>query len=142
MGKTISVDFDGTIVKEAYPEIGELIPNAKEVITRLYMNGNDIIINTCRSGVFEGEAELFLMKNEIPFNYINNNLPEKIERYGRDCRKISADLYIDNKNLLHESDWLEIEKILAEKHGIYSTDTQPEDTSAFTEVLFTDRSED
>jgi hypothetical protein len=109
---TLSVDFDGTIVEDAYPYIGELKPNAKEVITGLFENGHDIIINTCRAGTYEADVYQFLDDWDIPYNYINCNLPEKVEHYGMDCRKISADVYIDDKNIIPTTDWDFIEKLL------------------------------
>ena len=102
----LSIDFDGTIVENSYPEIGELKLNAKEVITRLYNEGHFILINTCRSGIYEGDCYKFLQENNIPYHYINSNLPSQIELYKQDCRKISADIYIDDKNLMGiPDDW-------------------------------------
>jgi len=95
----ISIDFDGTIVEEAYPLVGKMMPEANIYINKLFSEGHEIIINTCRSGKYEGDAEDFLIKHGIHFNQINSNLPHVIEFYGRDTRKISADLYIDNKQL-------------------------------------------
>lgn len=97
--KIISIDWDGTVVENAYPEIGELRKNAKEVINRLFDEGFVILINTCRAGMYEGEVYKFLVKNQIAFNYINCNLPSQIEHFGMDCRKLSADIYIDDKQL-------------------------------------------
>lgn len=31
------------------------------------------------------------------FDAVNENLSERVEKYGNDCRKISADIYIDDK---------------------------------------------
>lgn len=99
INKLLSIDFDGTIVENAYPEIGELRKNAKEVINRLFDEGFVILINTCRAGIYEGEVYKFLRENQIAFNYINCNLPSQIEYFGMDCRKLSADIYIDDKQL-------------------------------------------
>lgn len=32
-----------------------------------------------------------------PIDYANENIPERIEQWGNDCRKISADYYIDDR---------------------------------------------
>ena len=37
-------------------------------------------------------------KWELEFDAVNENLPEIIERYGSDGRKIYADVYIDDKS--------------------------------------------
>lgn len=95
----LSLDFDGTIVGNDYPNIGKLKPNAQKVIRRLYDEGHVILINTCRSGIYEGSVYSFLNERAIPYHYINCNLPSQIEKYGMDCRKLSADIYIDDKQL-------------------------------------------
>jgi len=93
----IAIDFDGTIVTDKYPDIGFLKRNAKEVINKLYDEGHDIIINSCRQGREEREMVEFLIDNEIKFNAVNENLCYRIEEYDNDCRKIGADVYIDDK---------------------------------------------
>ena len=109
----ISIDFDGTIVENAYPGIGRLKPNAVAVINRLKEEGHQIIINTCRSGIFEGNAYSFLNAVGIEYDYINSNLPDRIEYYKADTRKISADLYIDDKDLFElPEDWEDIYKLI------------------------------
>ena len=95
----ISIDFDGTIVKKNYPNIGELKPLAKEIINDLF-DWNIIIINTCRSGESLENAKKFLSNRGIKYDYINENDKSLIEFFGGDTRKIGADYYIDDKNLL------------------------------------------
>ena len=112
----LSIDFDGTIVGSAYPDIGDLKPNAKEVINKLYDEGFIILINTCRSGIYEGDCYRFLKDNDVKYHYINSNLPSQIEYFKQDCRKISANLYIDDKNLLGiPDDWNEIYELIHKK---------------------------
>lgn len=96
---TISCDFDGTIVEGAFPGIGKLKKDADKFINKLYDLGFNILINTCRSGAYEGDAENFLKRVDIKYHYINNNLPQSIEYFKQDCRKLSADVYIDDKCL-------------------------------------------
>jgi len=108
----IAIDFDNTIVEPLYPEIGVLKANCKRIINKWYNLGHAIIINTCRAGKFHGDCEKFLIQNGISFNFINCNMPELINFYKADTRKISADVYIDDRNLGGLPDWLEIEKIM------------------------------
>ena len=96
---TIAVDFDGTIVENQYPQIGELQSGAKDTLQRLHREGHKIIIWTCRSGEQLAEAVNFLLENEIPFDRVNDNLRENIEHYGGNSRKVFADVYIDDKNI-------------------------------------------
>ena len=109
-----AIDFDGTIVTNKYPNIGYLKRNAKEVINKLYDEGHDIIINSCRQGREEREMVEFLIDNEIKFDEVNKNLCYRIEEYGNDCRKIGADIYIDDKaypcNILN---WNEIYRFVS-----------------------------
>lgn len=117
----IVIDFDGTIVENAYPEIGNLRKNVKKVLQRLHEEGHEIIINTCRAGIFEGNVYSFLQQENIFFTYINCNIPWKIEQYGQDCRKISGDVYIDDKSLGGiPDDWEEIYTML-QKHPQYKS---------------------
>ena len=95
----LAIDFDGTIVEADYPEIGELRVDAKKYINMLHEDGHMIIINTCRALEYELKAVNFLAENGIWFDLVNNNDPDMIREFGMDCRKISADIYIDDKNL-------------------------------------------
>lgn len=96
----IAVDFDGTICENGHwPEIGALIPGAANALRILHSRGHKIVINSCRCGASERLMVLFLVANHIPFDAVNENLPERIAAFGGDCRKISADLYIDDKGL-------------------------------------------
>ena len=114
----IAIDFDGTIVADAYPAIGELKPGAKEVINRLRDEGYYIIIWTCRAGIRLLEAIEFLAKNGIRYHQINKNSPENIREYkGVDTRKVYADLYIDDKGIGGLPDWSEIYQIVRSYNG-------------------------
>jgi hypothetical protein len=95
----IAIDFDGTIVYDKFPDIGEIKPNAKEIINQLYNEGNIIIIWTCRYSIHEYKAKIFLENNDIKFHYINMHVPELTEKYKNDTRKLSYDVLIDDKNL-------------------------------------------
>lgn len=48
---TIYLDFDGTVVEHAYPEIGAPNPGGLEVIRKLQQAGHTIILNTYRSDI-------------------------------------------------------------------------------------------
>lgn len=111
----IAIDFDGTIAESAYPGVGKLRLDAKEIINKLYDEGHKILINTCRTGSYEGDAENFLRRSGIKYHYINCNLPEDVISYGQDCRKLSADVYIDDKCLTGLPPWKEIYNILQER---------------------------
>jgi len=115
----LAIDFDDTIVKEEYPAIGPLRYGAKKYINQLYDDGHYIIIWTCRSGDPELEAEIFLFDNGIKFHKINAHNPFNLHKYQNDTRKISAHLYIDDRNIGGLPSWSEIYKIVTEKQKKY-----------------------
>jgi hydroxymethylpyrimidine pyrophosphatase-like HAD family hydrolase len=92
-----AIDFDGTIVTDKYPDIGEPIPEAIESIREIKRLGHKIIIWSCRVEPQLSNMRKFLMFHNIPFDHINENCPFKIAYYNNDTRKIGADYYIDDK---------------------------------------------
>lgn len=122
----IAVDFDGTIVKDRYPEIGNFRFGARTVLKWLKQRGHILILNTCREcycdlvtareldwypthegGCTLNEAKDFLWSNGIHFDYTNRNAKHLIEQYG-DCRKIGADLYLDDKGFFPGWIWVPV----------------------------------
>jgi hypothetical protein len=105
----IAIDFDGTICTVSYPEIGREREGAKEFINMLYDEGYLIVINTCRSDGGDHKAETivrdFMKLRGIKYHAINENLDFLIEYYKCDTRKISADVYIDDKCLFTLPTW-------------------------------------
>ena len=112
----IAIDFDGTIVTNKYPDIGYLKRNAKKVINELFDAGHEIIINSCRQGKEEQDMIDFLKQMGIKYSAVNENLCYRIEEYNNDCRKIGADVYIDDKaypcNIMN---WNEIYRFITRK---------------------------
>lgn len=101
MKKIIAVDFDGTLCVDAYPRIGQLGVRHHIIhnyIKQEHKEGAVIILWTCRCGDKLTDALVACKKWGIPIDYINENYPEIINRYGFDCRKIYADVYVDDKS--------------------------------------------
>lgn len=95
-----AVDFDGTICKSMWPELG---PANEEVIKYLISRkeqGNKLILWTCRTGKMLEEAVNFCREHGLYFDAVNENIPEVVALYGGDSRKICADIYIDDKSVL------------------------------------------
>ena len=87
-------DFDGTIVENNFPTIGEIIDGTVDKLNRLYSDlANISIIWTCRSGNYENQARHFLLKNKIPFDFINEN-----PLFDTGSPKIFAHEYHDDRN--------------------------------------------
>ncbi|MDP5011840.1 MAG: hypothetical protein NWQ47_11475 [Crocinitomicaceae bacterium] len=66
----IYLDFDGTVVEHAYPEIGADNPKALKVIRRLQDAGHHIILNTYRADLNDGSLQEALSY----LNHIGRNL--------------------------------------------------------------------
>lgn len=118
----IAIDFDGTIVEDRYPEIGKLIDGAREVINRLYDEGYEIIIWSCRARVGKARAIEFLAKNGIKYHRFNESSPANLKQYNNvDTRKVYADLYIDDKGLMKPlPPWSEIYEMVHDRVPTYS----------------------
>ncbi|MFY0602882.1 MAG: hydrolase [Flavobacteriaceae bacterium] len=110
----IAIDFDGTIVEDAYPDIGKPKIFALETIKRLQADGHRLILWTYRSGRKLQEAVDFCTKNEIDFYAVNKNYPEE-DFDNKISRKINADLFIDDRNIGGFIGWTEIYKIIYNK---------------------------
>ena len=97
-----AIDFDGTIVEHKFPEIGALLPGAKETINALVDAGHRVIIWTCRTSQDHAgpnssiwAVHKFLTENGIKFTTINNNVPDLS---FQPSPKVYADVYIDDRN--------------------------------------------
>lgn len=91
----IAVDFDGTIVKHAYPDIGEDI-NAFPVLRQLLAEGHKLILYTMRSGESLTAAIRYCKQRNVDFWGVNIN-PEQIN--WTQSPKAYAQLYIDDAAL-------------------------------------------
>lgn len=116
MGRyTVCVDFDGTIVDHAFPEIGQLKPGVREALQRLNARF-DVVISSCRASAlfrrpnaekaipdqfpadgrdYVAEMEAFLKREEIPYSRIDRG----------DEGKVVAVAYIDDRGIRFEDNW-------------------------------------
>ena len=90
----IGIDFDSTIVKSAFPDIGEEVPMATEFMRRWVEQGDRIILFTVRSGVFLEEAVAWLEERGVELWGINEN-PDQAN--WSTSPKPYCDFYIDDK---------------------------------------------
>lgn len=119
----IAVDFDGTIVAHAYPNIGREVPNAIRVLKKLQEQGTQLILWTMRSGDRLDEAVRYCEEKGITFWGVNQN-PAQSE--WTDSPKAYASIYIDDAALgcptlwdegtqRRMANWRDIEAILIRK---------------------------
>lgn len=94
---TFGVDFDGTIVSEAFPNIGEINEEVVKFMDAAIKQGHLVIVWTARSINYEQDVIDFLNKNNIPYSYVNENPEDEYAKKGIQGRKIFCDYYIDDR---------------------------------------------
>ncbi len=113
----IAVDFDGTIVEHKFPKMGKEIPYAIKTLKLLQQKGHKLILWSYRHGKELKEAVEFCKKRGLTFHAVNN------EYEGEDfdnsySRKIYADIYIDDRNILGIPEWKRVFEIILEKEKV------------------------
>ena len=97
MRKAIAIDFDGCLCTDAFPAIGE--PNWP-VIKRAQAEqraGAGLILWTCREDQLLLDAIAACEGWGLAFDSINESLPDWIEAFGTQPRKVGASEYWDDK---------------------------------------------
>ena len=97
--KIIAVDFDGTLCENSWPEIGEPNEELIEYLRNRKKDGDKLILWTCRVEDMLQKAVEWCKERNLVFDAVNENLPEIIENFGSDTRKIFANEYIDDRNI-------------------------------------------
>lgn len=112
----IAIDFDGTIVEHKFPVIGKELPFATDTLKMLQKEGHQLILWTYRSGKYLDEAVEFCRKRGLEFYAVNKNYPE--EEYDDSIsRKIIADMYIDDRNIMGLPLWNDIYNVITGKNS-------------------------
>lgn len=97
MDKIIAVDFDGTMCENKWPEIGEANEKILNYLKSEKENGAKLILWTNRSGEPLKNAVKWSVEHGIEFDAVNDNLPESVEYFGENSRKIYATEFIDDR---------------------------------------------
>ena len=106
--KIFAVDFDGTLTlnKGCEPSLGKPNIHLIKFLVKMRELGNKVILWTCRDdvpGVGDGhmltDAVEYCKEYGLEFDAINDNLPDIVKFYNTNCRKITADYYIDDKSV-------------------------------------------
>lgn len=95
----IAVDFDGTLCFSKWPDCGEPNYGLINYLKKWKSEGNKLILWTCRAGDALSKAVAWCKEQNLEFDAINDNLPEIVEYYGSNSRKITCDWYIDDRML-------------------------------------------
>lgn len=93
----IAVDFDGTLVEDKFPDIGEKKKTVWKDIEKARKAGAKIILWTSRDGKNLKDAVQFCLDNGLHFDAINENLDEVKVMFDNDTRKVHANEYWDDK---------------------------------------------
>ena len=95
--RVYAIDFDGTIAYTKFPTIIKPLPYAIEVLRVLTKDPySTLILWTCRENHDLEEALNFCELYGIKFDYVNENCKRNLDLYDYDCRKVSADIFIDD----------------------------------------------
>lgn len=92
----IAVDFDGTLCKNRYPDIGEPIQEVIDKLLEEQRNGAKLILWTCRCDKQLADAVEWCERHGIIFDAVNDHLQELKEIFGNNTRKIFAHQYWDD----------------------------------------------
>lgn len=98
--KIIAVDFDGCLVTNKYPEVGEPILNTILKLNKEQAEGARVILWTCRTEDKLDDALAFCEVYNIHLDAVNENLPEITEAFDSESRKIFANEYWDDRAVL------------------------------------------
>ena len=93
-----AIDFDGTIVENKWPDIGEPKQRVVDYIRQLQNIGHKWILWTCRSEEELPAVLKWCEEHGLYPDYVNDNATESVERWKTNPRKVSADVYIDDHN--------------------------------------------
>lgn len=121
-----AIDFDGTVVKHKYPDIGESI-GAEPVLRNLVKNGHKIILFTMRSSGLLEDAVNWFKERDIELWGVNANpmqhewttSPKPLAHYYIDDHGIGCPLTKDKEGNVYV-DWKVLDELF-KKTGIIDT---------------------
>lgn len=119
----IAVDFDGTIVENAYPAIGKPMLFAFETLRELQKRGFILIMWTVREGKSLEDAVVFCRNNGVEFYAINRNHPEEVMD-NETPRKLLVDIFIDDRNIGGFVGWDKVWEMLCPEQPYSITEKQ------------------
>ena len=115
----IAIDFDGTIVEDAYPDIGAPMLFAFETMKELQKQNHQLILWTYRTGAELEAAIDFCRENGVEFYAVNNSFPEEVFDPSI-SRKIHAHVFIDDRNIGGFPGWSRIWQMLNSNEDLES----------------------
>lgn len=108
----IAVDFDGTLVKDQFPDLGTPFTEGINTVNAMIEKGYEIVIWTARKelkSVIEHLKNHGLNTDKVK---INTHADYMLKRYDSQGIKIGASIYIDDRGynapIFNDSEWLKI----------------------------------
>lgn len=95
--KIIAVDFDGCLVTNQYPDIGEPIQKTIDALKAEQAEGAKVILWTCRRDEQQTAAVDWCAQHGIHLDAVNRNLPEIVAAFGGETIKVFANEYWDDR---------------------------------------------
>jgi len=92
----IAVDMDGTCVNHIFPEMGEDVPHAAEVMKELVEAGHKLILYTMRSGKELDAAVQWFADKDIPLYSVQK---DKGQLAWTKSNKCYANKYVDDSGI-------------------------------------------
>ena len=95
-----AVDFDGTLVEEVWPRIGDWLPGAVDGLKRLADEFDEVVIWTCRTAEVDTDEKTprdnYDQLLGIEMMLVDKEIPENVYIWEKPY-KPPADVYLDNK---------------------------------------------
>lgn len=115
----IAVDFDGTIVRDKYPEIGREIPFATDTLKMLMNEGHQLVLWTVRRGPTLEAAIEWCRQRGVEFYAVNKSFPgeDETDPDHHYSRKPKVDIFIDDRNVGGLPDWGTIYQMIHERRS-------------------------
>lgn len=93
-----AVDFDGTLCRNKWPQIGEPNDILLGFLKEAREQGSKVVLWTMREGDMQEQAVAWCRNHGLEFDAVNDNTAEMKEFYGNNPRKVFANVYIDDHN--------------------------------------------
>lgn len=93
-----AVDFDGLLVENKFPAVGEIREPIFTAVKALQKEGWKIVLWTCRTDEMLADAVKLCTDNGLIPDAVNENIKEVQEYFGGDTRKVFANIYLDDRN--------------------------------------------
>lgn len=108
----IAVDFDGTLVKDQFPNLGQPFIEGINTVNAMIEVGYEIVIWTARQELVPVMEHLKNHGLNIDKVKINAHADYMLNRYESQGIKIGASIYIDDRGygapIFNDSEWLKI----------------------------------